>query len=184
MVNLMGHTAMALLWAIPAWFVWENRLSPTFVGFAAIAAMLPDLDLLLQRLFPSVIHHHGVTHTVVFVLGASVLAGAITAVAFSGPLDRWTRGDRFDKRSAFAFVAGAYAVGGLSHLFADMLSAPDIASPIEPLWPFIEGSWGIDLIWYSSIWWNVGLLAVALAIHAMLAVTAHPFEHPFRLEEA
>jgi len=184
MVKLMGHVAMALLWAIPAWFVWDNRVSLAFVGLTTVTAMLPDLDLLLQKLFPSLIHHHGVTHTIVFVCGASVFAGAITAAAFSGPLDRWTRGERFDRSSAFAFAAGAYAVGGLSHVFADMLSAPDIASPIEPLWPFVQGSWGIDVIWYSSTWWNVGLLAVALTVHAVLAVATTPLEHPFRLEEA
>lgn len=184
MVDVMGHLAMGLLWAIPAWFVWDDRASVGFIAIATVAALLPDADLFLSQWFPSAIHHHGITHTVIAVLGGSVVLGAIAAAAFGGPFERWTRGDRFDRTSAFAFATAAFAVGGLSHLFADMLSAPDISTPIEPLWPFVEGSWGLDLIWYNSPWWNVGLLAVALAIHAAIAVAVDPLDHPYRLEEA
>ncbi|WP_256394179.1 metal-dependent hydrolase [Natronoarchaeum rubrum] len=184
MVDVMGHVAMGLLWAIPAWFIWNDRASLAFIGIAAVAALLPDIDLFLSQWFPAAIHHHGITHTVVAVLGASVVAGAITAAAFAGPFERWTRGERFDKRSAFVFAAVAYAVGGLSHIFADMLSAPDLSTPIEPLWPFIRQSWGLDLIWYNSPWWNIGLLAVALTIHGAIAVAADPLDHPYRLGEA
>ncbi|SNZ12273.1 LexA-binding, inner membrane-associated putative hydrolase [Natronoarchaeum philippinense] len=174
MVDVMGHVAMGLLWALPAWIVWDDRVSLAFVGFAAAASMLPDVDLVLSSLFPAAIHHHGVTHTVVFVVGIAVVAGAITAAALAEPLARWTSA-RFDERSTFTFATAGYAAGGLSHVFADMLSAPDISTPIEPLWPVVEGWWGLDLIWYNSPWWNAGLLTVALAAHAAVVVSTDSF---------
>jgi len=78
MVDVSGHFAMALLFAAPAWLVWGRRGSLTFAAFTLVTAMLPDTDLALRHVFPTV-HHHGVTHTVVFVTVASVVAGAITA---------------------------------------------------------------------------------------------------------
>lgn len=112
----------------------------------AAAAPFPDVDLRLDALFPAVVHHHGVTHTVVFVGLSSVLVGAIVALALTGPIDRRLDGERFDTSSAFAFVCGAILLGGLSHLFADMLSAPDIADPIEPFWLVFDKSWSLDVI--------------------------------------
>lgn len=180
----MGHIAMGLLWAVPAWFVWTERVSLAFIGFVAVAALLPDVDLWLSALFPDIVHHHGVTHTVVFVVLSSVLIGAIVAPALSGPIDNRLDGDRFDTGSLFAFVFAAVLVGGLSHLFADVLSAPDIAQTIEPFWPFFDKPWSIDLIWYNSPWWNVGLLTAAVLIHLVLAYTSDTVEHPYRIRSA
>jgi hypothetical protein len=69
----------------------------------------------------------------------------------------------------------------LKHVFADVLSAPDVSTPIEPLWPFVQGSWGLDLIWYQNPWWNVGLLAFAIAIHFGIAYVTVTADHPYRL---
>ena len=184
MVDIMGHVAMGLLWAIPAWFVWSERVSLAFIGFAAVAALLPDIDLWLQRLFPGPFHHHGITHTVVFVVIASVLIGAIVAPALDGPIDRWLESERFDTGSLFVFATAAILVGGLSHLFADMLSAPDIASPIEPFWPFFDKPVSVDLIWYNSPWWNVGLLTAAVLIHLVIAYTSRTVDHSYRIRSA
>lgn len=183
MVDVMGHLAMGLLWAIPAWFVWSRRVAVAFVALTGVAALLPDIDLFLDDLLPSMIHHHGVTHTIVFVVGMGVLVGALLATVLAKPIDRYLDGERFDRWSLFGFATAALVVGGLSHLFADMLSAPDISTPIEPLWPFVQGSWGLDLVWYNNPWWNVGLLTVAVLLHLGLAYVIQPAEHPYRLAE-
>lgn len=183
MVDVMGHFAMALLWASPAWIVWDGRVSLAFVGFALATAMLPDVDLVLQGI--AGVDHHGVTHTVVFVLGVALIAGAVVEYGLHSRLERaWSldEGDALSSRSLFAFAFSAFAVGGLSHVFADMLSAPDIAQAVEPLWPLYRQSVGIDLIWYNSVWWNAGLLAVALALTLVLASVNFDVDHPFRID--
>ena len=170
MVKLMGHLGMALLWSSPVWFVWEWRESVAFIALALTTAMLPDVDLVLENFLP--ISHHGITHTVVFVVGTSLLVGALVAYVTRTELGHgWARryGVSVSGRGLFGFVAGAFALGGLSHIFTDMLSAPDIAEPLEPFWPFVDKPWSLDLIFYSSFWWNVGLLAVALALHLVIA---------------
>ncbi len=60
-------------------------------------------------------------------------------------------------------------VATLSHLFADMLSAPDISQPIEPLWPVINGQiYIIDIFWYSSTGVNLGMLGIGLIVNVIL----------------
>ena len=181
MVDVMGHVAMGLVFAIPAWFVWTRRVSVVFIAVTAVAALFPDIDLWLSRLFPGVVHHHGVFHTVVFVALVSVVAGELVSTTLVRPIDRWVGFDRFDVGSLFTFAAGAVFLGGISHLFADSLSAPDIASSIEPFWPFFDKPWSLDLIWYNSPWWNVGLLIVAVLAHLVLAYLVDPLEHRFRM---
>lgn len=176
MVDIMGHIAMGLLWASPAWFFWRTRVSIVFIGFTTIAALFPDIDIWFRTLFPGVVHHHGVLHTVVFVVLSSLVVGALVAVTLARPIDRWLGSDRFDARDLFVFAAGAMLLGGLSHLFTDMLSAPDIAQPIEPFWPVYQKPWSVDLIWYNSPWWNAGLLTVAVLLHLGLAYLSDPVE--------
>ncbi|WP_224269443.1 hypothetical protein [Haloprofundus salinisoli] len=53
-------------------------------------------------------------------------------------------------------------VGGAAHLFGDILSAPDIARPIEPLWPFASGSPAIEIVYYDSNPVNFGLFAAGV----------------------
>ncbi|WP_435347905.1 metal-dependent hydrolase [Haloarchaeobius sp. HRN-SO-5] len=184
MVDIMGHLAMGLLWAAPAWFVWNDRVSPAFVLLVLPASLLPDVDLWLSKLMPGSFHHHGVTHTVVFVALVSLVVAGLVAAFFSRPFDRWLPSERFDTRRVFGFVGGAVLVGGLSHLFADVLSAPDIASPIEPLWPLYPHPFGIDLIWYNSPVWNVGLLTVAVALHVGLAYATVPFGRSYSVRRS
>lgn len=176
----MGHLAMGLLWAIPAWFVWNGRVSLAFIGVAMVAALLPDVDLWVERLAPALIHHHGITHTVVFVVAVS-LAGGGLAAALTGPLDRWVPSGRYRPASSFAFAFLAVLVGGCSHLFADVLSAPDVAQSIEPFWPLFDKSVTLDLIWYNSPLWNVGFLIVAVLLHLTLASIIEPLDHPYRI---
>jgi len=183
MVDIMGHLGFGLLFLVPAWFLWSRRVSITFVALGLLTSLLPDVDLWLTKLFPAQFHHHGVTHTIVFVVGASLAASALAAAVLTDPVDRWLSWDRFDAGSMFAFSFLAFVLGGLSHVFADVLSAPDISTPIEPFWPLYEQPLGIDLIYYDDPLWNSVFLAVMLVVHAAIALTVSPNEHPYRFRE-
>ena len=68
-----------------------------------------------------------------------------------------------------ALRIGIIAVGAalLSHLAADVLSAPDISTRIEPLWPLITGPIAyIDVLYYDSVWATYGLFALGLLVNA------------------
>lgn len=182
MVDVMGHLGMALVWAVPAWFVWHRRVSLAFVGFVLATAMLPDVDLVLRAFLP--VSHHGVTHTLVFVTAVAICAGLAAERVLEPTLRRWWRwseGTIASERGLFAFAAGGLLLGGASHLFADMLSAPDVAAPINPFWPLFAKPWSVDLIWYNSPWWNAGLLTAAVALHLVVAYAATPLGHRYRL---
>ena len=138
--------------------------------------MIPDLDLWLVAVFPNAIHHHGVTHTVLFVLGTSAVGAALLTGAFSDRIDEWIATERVDPGQVFSLAFLALLAGGLSHVFADMLSAPDISTPIEPLWPLVNGSWGIDVVWYDAWWINFGFLAVMVVAHVVAAYAMTPPE--------
>lgn len=182
MPQLLGHLAMGLLFALPAWMLWDGRTAGAFVAFVLATSKLPDVDLALQSLGLPV-EHHGVTHTVVFVVGFAAVAGLVAVAAFRPVLRRWwrvTEDETVQKGTIYLFAMGGLALGGLSHLFADMLAA-DRYEPIEPLWPFVEGSLPIHVVHYTSSWLNLGLLIVAVSFHAIVLASAiFPLEHRFR----
>jgi len=172
MVEPLGHVAVGLLFALPAWFIWDGRTAAAFVVFVLATSSLPDVDLLLQAAGLPV-KHHGVTHTVVFVLGFAVLVGGVGTRLFGPVLRRWwwlTEDERVNRGTLYAFVGGGLALGGLSHLLADAL-AGDWAEPIEPFWPVLETSFELGLFAYDTVWANLGLLLVALALHLPLFVS-------------
>ncbi|MFC7203206.1 metal-dependent hydrolase [Haloferax namakaokahaiae] len=169
MVDNLGHAAFGLLFALPAWFLWEARTSIAFVGLATIAAVVPDVDLFLAQLFPAEIHHHGVVHTVLFITISSAILAGVLAVVFDDQIESLLRNDRFDSAGLFGFLFGALLVGGLSHLVADMLSAPDISTPIEPFWPFFDKPWSVDLVWYDAMWVNLGFFSVMVVTHLVVS---------------
>ena len=164
------------MFALPVWFRWNDRRSIGFVTLAVVASLIPDLDLWLAAMFPDAIHHHGVTHTVLFVLGTSAVGAALMTGAFSDRIDRWMTTERVDPGQVFSLAFFALLAGGLSHVFADMLSAPDISTPIEPLWPLVDGSWGIDILWYNAWWINFGFLVVMVVAHVVAAYAMTPPE--------
>jgi len=179
-VDIAGHLAFGLLFALPAWWVLDDRASVGFVALATVAALLPDIDLWLELVIPHVVHHHGVTHTVVFAVGASLVGGAVVAGLLRRPVERWL-GKQVDTRRLFAGGNGAILVGTLSHLVGDTLSAPDISTPLEPFWPFFERSWSIDVVWYDAPWINSWFLAVMVVVHLLVAYLTTPAARRHRL---
>ena len=67
---------MALLFAAPAWLVFDDaRESLAFTALAALIGMAPDADLVLMKyLF---IEHHGLTHSLAFIVPAALVLGAV-----------------------------------------------------------------------------------------------------------
>jgi inner membrane protein len=182
MVDVSGHLGMALLFAAPAWIVWRRRGALAFAGFSLLTAMLPDVDLVLKTVLP--IQHHGITHTILFVAVVSVLAGAIAARVLTERFNanRWIRSTHITEGTVFVFATAGFLTGGLSHIFADLLSAPDIAQPLEPFWPFYDKPIAVDVIYYDSPLWNFGLLAVALAVHfALFRHEGYPLRTRYRI---
>lgn len=177
----MGHIAFGLLFALPAWYLWDDRASVGFIALAVVGSLLPDTDLWLSELFPAEVHHHGVTHTVLFVTFVSLVGGAVLAGLFGSRIDEWIGSERFDRSSLFVFSFFGFLAGGLSHLVADTLSAPDISTPLEPFWPFFEAPWTLDLVWYNAAWINVGFLSVMVMLHLALAYLTTPADHRYRL---
>jgi len=177
----MGHIAFGLLFALPAWFVWDDRASVGFVALAVVASLVPDTDLLLSWLFPNSVHHHGVTHTVLFVTVISLVLGAVLTASLGSQIDDWIESEEFDRSSLFVFSTMGFLAGGLSHIVADVLSAPDISTPLEPFWPVYPHPLGIDLVWYNAAWINVGFLSVMVGTHIALAYLTTPVSHRYRL---
>lgn len=149
-----------------------GRTSLSFVAFVLATSNLPDVDLTVRALGLPV-HHHGVTHTVVFVLGIAVVAGGLLTAVLSQILRRWwhaTEGEDVNEETIYAFVTGGLALGGLGHLLADVL-ARDWAEPVEPFWPFLQTAIEIGVVSYDSFWVNLGMLVVAVGVHVPFVTT-------------
>lgn len=168
MVDVIGHLGMALIWLAPAWFFIDRpKTGLTFIGAGFWFGMVPDMDLVLKGIFPT-IKHHGVTHTILFVTVFAAVVGPILGWILDAALDdsEWFAEAAENRSLQVGFIA--VWVAGLSHIFADMLSAPDIAEAIEPLWPIYQQSLGIDLVWYNATWFNWGAFIVGLLINVGL----------------
>ncbi|ELY61663.1 metal-dependent hydrolase [Natronococcus jeotgali] len=184
MVDVSGHFAITLLFAAPAWLLWGRRGALGFTAFALVTAMLPDSDLVLQHYLP--VTHHGVTHTVLFVALVSVLSGAVAARWLTARFNahQWIKSTTIPTETMFVFATAGMLTGGLSHIFGDLLSAPDIAAPLAPFWPVYTEHIIIDVIYYNSLIWNFGLLAVAIALHFALARhRKYPLKTRYRIGE-
>ncbi|AEH37035.1 metal-dependent hydrolase [Halopiger xanaduensis] len=182
MVDVTGHFGMALVFAAPAWMIWGRRAALGFTAFTLVTAMLPDADLVLQHVLP--ISHHGITHTLVFVALGGAVGGAVASTYLTARLNahRWIRSTEIESETVFVFATAGLIVGGVSHLFADILSAPDIAAPLTPFWPIYSEPVIVDVIYYNSPVWNYGLLAVAVGLHLLLArYERYPLETRYRI---
>lgn len=155
---------MALVWLAPAWYFIDHRKTAAlFIAGGFWFGMLPDVDLVLSNRFAG-IHHHGVFHTVLVVTILAVVLGPLLGLVFKriGADSEWFSARARERSAVLGFIA--VWVAGLSHLFADMLSAPDVSTPIEPLWPLVDGRiLAIDVLWYKSFWATWALFGLGLA---------------------
>jgi membrane-bound metal-dependent hydrolase YbcI (DUF457 family) len=168
MVDVIGHLGMALIWLAPAWFFLdEGKTAVTFVGVGFWFGVLPDVDLYLQRVFEG-FKHHGVLHTILAVSLIALFIGPLVGWLLERTIggSDWFSSEAEDRAASFGFLM--VEVAGLSHIFADVLSAPDIAEAIEPFWPLYQHSIGIDLVWYNSPAFNWALFVVGLALNVGL----------------
>lgn len=169
MVDVLGHVGMALLWLVPVWYVVEHRKTAALiVTVGAWFGVVPDVDLYLSAWIGG-IHHHGVVHTVLVVTILAAVIGPLVGAAFArvGERTDWFSERAREHATAIGFLA--VWIPGLSHLFADMLSAPDVSTRIEPLWPVVTGPLvALDVLWYQS-WWAVWGLFVLGASANVLA---------------
>lgn len=179
MVEPIGHAAMALVVATPAWLLWGRRPALTFAALTQVTALLPDLDLILEDYFVHpLLQHHGVTHTVPFGLLVGVAVGVVAAYVLTPVLNahRLIHSDSISRETTFVFATSAFWAGGLSHVFVDLLSAaPDAA--IAPLWPFYRETVVINVFAYDSTPVNLGLVLVATTIHvALYRAERYPYQ--------
>lgn len=160
-----GHIGLALLFAAPAWLVFHGlRTNLAFAGLAASTGMYPDVDLVLVRyLF---IEHHGLTHGVFFLGASALVLGALVAGVYLTVRDGTTP----SATGVYAFVTVALFVGMLAHLAGDVLTSPDIAPPVKPLWPLVKEPIVYDAAFVKSNLWNLGLLALGVVTQAGLGV--------------
>ncbi|WP_123623578.1 metal-dependent hydrolase [Halorubrum sp. CSM-61] len=168
MVDVSGHLGMALLWLAPAWLVLDHRgTAAAFVLSGVPFGMLPDIDLVLEGVVPTV-KHHGTIHTVLAVtLMAAVIAPVVGKIFEKiGDETAWLSPQAVDNSVRLGFLA--VWIPGIAHLFADILSAPDIADSIEPFWPVYPSSLGIDVVWYNDPLANWGLLAAGVLVNVGL----------------
>ena len=165
MVDVVGHLGMALIWLAPAWLVIDRvKTATTFVGVGFWFGLLPDSDLYIRRVLETV-KHHGVFHTILVVTIIAAVLGPVISWLLERTLSGTEWFSRTAERTTFAFGFLMVWIPGLSHIFADMLSAPDISEPLEPFWPLYQQSLGIDVVWYSDPWVNWGLLILGLSLN-------------------
>jgi len=146
MADVSGHLGMALLWLAPAWLILDHRRTAVaFVSVGTPFGMLPDVDLVRPRVIP-IVKHHGVFHTVLVVTLLAAVIGPLVGKILEKVADEtdWLSPEAVSRSARFGFLA--VWIPGMAHLFADVLSAPDVADSIEPFWPIYPNSLGIDLV--------------------------------------
>ena len=165
MVDAAGHFGAALIVLSPIWFYYDSRAAATFVAFGLPFSQLPDIDIWLKAIIPT-IHHHGITHTILFVTLVSLAGTVIITPTLLSTLKDTDRlpGDEINRPYRFTF--SAFWVASLCHIGMDMVASPDVKryQPVEPFWPLFHQPVTLDVIYYDAFVWNWGLLAVGTAI--------------------
>jgi hypothetical protein len=168
MVDVLGHLGMALLWLAPVWYFVDHRQTAALIVATGFwFGMLPDVDLPLSN-WGLGLHHHGVVHTVLAVTIFAAVLGPLVGLVFRRIDDRtgWFSARAREKALQIGFLT--VWIPGLAHLFADMLSAPDVSTRIEPLWPLVKGPVVMmDVLWYQSWWATWGLLILGISVNAL-----------------
>lgn len=158
-----GHIGLALLFAAPAWLVFDQfRAGLAFSALAALTGMFPDLDIYVMRYV--FIEHHGVMHSLAFLVPAALVLGGIFTGGYLA-----VRDDHPAATTVFAFVTVALFTGMVAHMVGDILTSPDIAPPIKPLYPLVDSRFVLDAAFVKSNLWNLGPLALGLVTQGSLA---------------
>lgn len=164
-----GHIGGALLVSAPTTRVLGPRQSLWFTACAVFGSRLPDVDTVLP------LPHHGVTHTLAFVLAFSVGLGVATFVVAEAyvPAEVASVELRLPPRTLLALTAGGLFVGGGSHVVLDILSVGTGTTPklLHPLWPLRSNRVGYAIIPVRAAYTNLGLLAAGAAVYVWGYVT-------------
>ncbi|MFD1512692.1 metal-dependent hydrolase [Halomarina rubra] len=175
MVDVLGHLGMALIWLSPCWlFIDDQRTAVTVLAVGFWFGMLPDTDLVLSSIDALGVHHHGVVHTVLFVVLAAATVGPLLGLAMRRLFGdtKWLSSEAAARAVPLGVVV--VFVTGLSHLFADTLSAPDKSTRLEVLWPLVEGPVVyVDVLYYKSFWATIALFVGGLAFNAAFWYLTH-----------
>ena len=166
-----GHIGGALLASAPFVRILGPRRSLWFAAFAVFGGRLPDIDTTLP------IPHHGVTHTIVFVVASGLVLGIVVAaiVEWYPPAVVATDALSLSSQNVFVLTAGGLFVGGLSHIALDILSVATVANPkpLHPLWPLRTHRVGLELIPVRAKYTNFGLLAMGTIVFTAVYLVIH-----------
>lgn len=131
-----GHIGIGLLVYAPVGAVlWGTGQFPLFILGAILVttgATLPDIDTSIP-----IFKHRGWTHTVWFLLAATVLVSVGLFVLYNtaiGHFNKIVGGDTFKILPIALFSGGIVALGIISHLLGDMITPRGIR-PFSPVTP-------------------------------------------------
>lgn len=163
-----GHIGLALLFAAPAWLAFEEfGAGLAFSTLAALTGMFPDLDIYAMRYV--FVEHHGLMHSLTFLIPAALVVGGIV----TGGYLAIRKDDHPSAAAVYGFVTLALFVGMFAHMTGDVLTSPDIAPPIKPLYPIVDARFVLDAAFVKSNLWNLGPLALGLLVQGTLAVRGY-----------
>lgn len=121
---------------------------PTWVDhdyslFAVSAAILPDIDIPLKMVI-----HPGVTHTLVFAVGARLVGSSLITSSFL--VYQHITGRYLGEPTSFQMsliTLGGLFIGMTSHVLVDVFTTlPGNERPVEPLWPVWTVPVSIELL--------------------------------------
>lgn len=167
-----GHIGGALVMSAPFVRVLGPRQSLWFAAFAVFGGRLPDIDTTLP------IPHHGITHTIIFVVASSLVLGIVAAaiVEWYPPAAVATATLSLSSRTVFVLTVGGLFVGGISHIILDILSVGTAIAnpkPLHPLWPLHSRRVGLALIPVRAAYTNFGLLAIGAIVFIAVYLAVH-----------
>lgn len=166
-----GHLGLALLFAAPAWLVFgQLKAGAAFSALAATTAMFPDIDLVAMRVL--FIEHHGISHSLVFLIPAALVLGGVVTAGYLAIRDRTGRPTKSSRSvtALYAFATLALFTGMLAHLAGDVLTSPDVAPPIKPLMPITDSALYLDAAFVKSNLWNLGTLALGITVQTAFGI--------------
>lgn len=171
MPTILTHAVLPLA---VAWGLGPMRISPKLAFAGAVAAMLPDADVIGFAMgvpYETAWGHRGATHSLALALIYGLVAAGLAGRLQSTP------------RTTFLFVGGAMASHGLTDMLTDGGHGIAIFWPFSDqrfFWPFrpIEvspigltrflGPRGLDVLMSELVWLVLPTLIMVLALRKFL----------------